>query len=133
MRAVEQHLMEFIRKHRVPQKYDCLQCLDAEPRALRARSWKAVKDYVRNRITTLRRQSGSGVRPAGKEGLNRRRRGLKTTSHLSVVSFFLLQGNPRERKPERRPPSRRLTGHQQPPPERIPQVVVQTGSNGITV
>ncbi|KAF6727488.1 hypothetical protein FQA47_005540 [Oryzias melastigma] len=66
VRAVEQHLMEFIRKHRVPQKYDCLQCLDAEPRALRARSWKAVKDYVRNRITTLRRQSGSGVRPAGK-------------------------------------------------------------------
>ncbi|RVE67818.1 hypothetical protein OJAV_G00085690 [Oryzias javanicus] len=66
VRAVEQHLMEFIRKQRVPQKYDCLQCLEAEPRALRARSWKAVKDYVRNRITALRRQSGCGAKPAGK-------------------------------------------------------------------
>lgn len=60
VQAVEKHLMDFIRRHRVPQKYDCIQCLDAEPRALRARSWKGVKDYVRNRITTLRRQSGGG-------------------------------------------------------------------------
>ncbi|KAL3975390.1 hypothetical protein ACER0C_021276 [Sarotherodon galilaeus] len=56
--AVERHMMSFIQEHKVPQKDDCMKCLDAEPRALRNRSWKGVKDYVRNRITTLQRQSG---------------------------------------------------------------------------
>ncbi|XP_061625007.1 uncharacterized protein LOC133475722 isoform X2 [Phyllopteryx taeniolatus] len=55
--AVERHMMSFIRDHKVPQKLDCLRCLDAEPRALGTRSWKGVKDYVRNRITALKRQS----------------------------------------------------------------------------
>ncbi|XP_028271021.1 uncharacterized protein LOC114441993 isoform X2 [Parambassis ranga] len=56
--AVERHMMRFIQGHKVPQKNDCVQCLEAEPKALQNRSWKGVKDYVRNRITTLKRQSG---------------------------------------------------------------------------
>ncbi|XP_030000159.1 uncharacterized protein LOC115426292 isoform X2 [Sphaeramia orbicularis] len=59
VRAVERHMMRFIQGHKVPQKFDCIQCLEAEPEALRTRSWKGVKDYVRNRITALKRQSGS--------------------------------------------------------------------------
>ncbi|XP_014868173.1 PREDICTED: uncharacterized protein LOC106933438 [Poecilia mexicana] len=59
VRAVEKHLMSFIKKHKIPQKDDCVQCLEAEPRALMNRSWKGVKNYVRNRITTLQRQTGS--------------------------------------------------------------------------
>ncbi|KAM7391156.1 hypothetical protein PAMP_021867 [Pampus punctatissimus] len=57
--AVERHMMRFIQGHKVPQKNDCLQCLEAEPKALSTRSWKGVKDYVRNRITALKRQSGN--------------------------------------------------------------------------
>ncbi|KAK7933542.1 hypothetical protein WMY93_004438 [Mugilogobius chulae] len=56
VRAVERHMMRFILGHKVPQKMDCLQCLDAEPEALRSRSWKGVKDFVRNRITALKRE-----------------------------------------------------------------------------
>lgn len=59
--AVERHMKHFIKAHRVPQKNDCIQCLEAEPTALRIRSWKGVKDYVRNRITALKRQS-RGIR-----------------------------------------------------------------------
>lgn len=55
--AVERHMMCFIKKHKLPQKDDCVLCLDAEPHALRNRSWRGVKDYVRNRITTAQRQS----------------------------------------------------------------------------
>ncbi|XP_030593772.1 uncharacterized protein LOC115785956 isoform X2 [Archocentrus centrarchus] len=58
VRAVERHMMSLIQEHKVPQKDDCIWCLEAEPEALRNRSWKGVKDYVRNRITTLQRQSG---------------------------------------------------------------------------
>uniref|UniRef100_A0AAV2MQU8 BEN domain-containing protein n=1 Tax=Knipowitschia caucasica TaxID=637954 RepID=A0AAV2MQU8_KNICA len=56
IQAVERHMMRFIHGHKVPQKADCLQCLDAEAEALRARSWKGVKDFVRNRITALKRE-----------------------------------------------------------------------------
>ncbi|XP_077377797.1 uncharacterized protein LOC144018956 [Festucalex cinctus] len=55
--AVERHMMSLIRDHKVPQKRDCVRCLEAEPRALATRSWKGVKDYVRNRITALKRQA----------------------------------------------------------------------------
>ncbi|XP_071339879.1 uncharacterized protein [Trachinotus anak] len=61
VRAVERHMMRFIQGHKVPQKNDCIQCLEAEPKALRMRSWKGVKDYVRNRITALKRQSGTST------------------------------------------------------------------------
>lgn len=54
--AVERHMMRFIQGHKVPQKLDCIQCLEAEPQALRTRAWKGVKDYVRNRITALKRE-----------------------------------------------------------------------------
>nr|XP_054586273.1 uncharacterized protein LOC129152390 [Nothobranchius furzeri]XP_054586274.1 uncharacterized protein LOC129152390 [Nothobranchius furzeri] len=64
IRAVEEHLMHFIKKQKVPQKDDCVLCLEAEPDALRNRSWKGIKDYVRNRITTLQRQSGSSTNSA---------------------------------------------------------------------
>ncbi|XP_027133845.1 uncharacterized protein LOC104920651 isoform X2 [Larimichthys crocea] len=57
--AVERHLMPLIKGHKVPQKSDCIRCLEAEPEALRNRSWKGIKDYVRNRITALKRQSGT--------------------------------------------------------------------------
>lgn len=57
--AVERHMMRLIQGHKVPQKHDCIQCLEAEPEALKTRSWKGVKDYVRNRITALKRQSGT--------------------------------------------------------------------------
>ncbi|XP_077416703.1 uncharacterized protein LOC144048511 isoform X2 [Vanacampus margaritifer] len=55
--AVERHMMCLIRDHKVPQKLDCLRCLEAEPQALATRSWKGIKDYVRNRITALKRQA----------------------------------------------------------------------------
>ncbi|XP_054467443.1 uncharacterized protein LOC129101592 isoform X2 [Anoplopoma fimbria] len=55
--AVERHMMHLIKRQKVPQKDDCIQCLESEPKALRSRSWKGVKDYVRNRITALKRQS----------------------------------------------------------------------------
>ncbi|XP_047238517.1 uncharacterized protein LOC124878559 [Girardinichthys multiradiatus] len=62
--AIEKHLMSFIKKHKIPQKDDCVRCLEAEPHALRKRSWKGVKDYVRNRITTLQRQADSSKGPS---------------------------------------------------------------------
>ncbi|XP_061788026.1 uncharacterized protein [Nerophis lumbriciformis] len=57
--AVERHMMPLICGHKVPQKEDCIRCLNAEPQALGTRSWKGVKDYVRNRITALKRQQRS--------------------------------------------------------------------------
>ncbi|XP_041643298.1 uncharacterized protein LOC121509728 [Cheilinus undulatus] len=59
VRAVERHLMRFIRGHKVPQKDDCVACLEEEQEALSTRSWKGVKDYVRNRITALKRKKKS--------------------------------------------------------------------------
>lgn len=58
--------MSFIKEQIVPQKIDCVQCLDAEPGALRNRSWKGVKDYIRNRITSLqsRRKRRDPAAPA---------------------------------------------------------------------
>lgn len=58
--AVERHMMRFIKGHKVPQKDDCIQCLEAEPEALRTRSWRGVKDYVRNRITSLKHDKKCG-------------------------------------------------------------------------
>ncbi|XP_038148745.1 uncharacterized protein LOC119788455 isoform X2 [Cyprinodon tularosa] len=62
--AVEKHLMTFIEKHKIPQKKDCFRCLEAEPEALRKRSWRGVKDYVRNRITALQRRAGLSKKTA---------------------------------------------------------------------
>ncbi|KAL1276722.1 hypothetical protein QQF64_036345 [Cirrhinus molitorella] len=54
--AVEKHLMHFIHGCRVPGEKDCVSCLLAEPQALKNRDWSAIKFYVNNRITALKRQ-----------------------------------------------------------------------------
>lgn len=57
VRAVERHMMRFINTCKVPQKLDCIQCINAEPYALKDRNWTGVKNYVRNRITALKRKA----------------------------------------------------------------------------
>ncbi|XP_038147926.1 uncharacterized protein LOC119787925 isoform X2 [Cyprinodon tularosa] len=54
--AVNTHLKRFIIRGQVPGKEECQRCIDAEPQALRNRDWKAVKYYIKNRITALRRK-----------------------------------------------------------------------------
>lgn len=58
--------MRFIKRQKVPQKKDCMACLEAEPQALRTRSWRGVKDYVRNRITALSLRSGELATPSSR-------------------------------------------------------------------
>nr|XP_055064530.1 uncharacterized protein LOC129447001 isoform X1 [Misgurnus anguillicaudatus] len=58
VKAVEKHLMKFIKTCKVPGKQDCERCIQAEPEALKERTWTGVKNYVRNRITTLKKQGG---------------------------------------------------------------------------
>ncbi|XP_073730464.1 uncharacterized protein [Misgurnus anguillicaudatus] len=58
VKAVEKHLMKFIKTCKVPGKQDCERCIQAEPEALKKRTWTGVKNYVRNRITTLKKQGG---------------------------------------------------------------------------
>ncbi|XP_029943204.1 uncharacterized protein LOC115385360 isoform X2 [Salarias fasciatus] len=55
--AVERHLMKFIETFTVPAKHNCMICLKSEPLALKKRTWTDVKNYVRNRITALKRQT----------------------------------------------------------------------------
>lgn len=57
VRAIERHMMRFIHTCKVPQKMDCLNCINAEPYALKDRNWTGVKNYVRNRITALKRKA----------------------------------------------------------------------------
>lgn len=56
VRSVEKHLMKFIRTFTVPAKHDCMLCLQNETETLKERTWTDVKNYVRNRITALKRQ-----------------------------------------------------------------------------
>ncbi|XP_074494954.1 uncharacterized protein LOC141769611 isoform X1 [Sebastes fasciatus] len=79
--AVERHMMRLIEGHKVPQKNDCIQCLEAEPEALRTRSWKGVKDYVRNRITALKRQSGSSQATSSNRNRPGQAEPQQTTGH----------------------------------------------------
>nr|XP_055062225.1 uncharacterized protein LOC129445121 isoform X2 [Misgurnus anguillicaudatus] len=58
VKAVEKHMMKFIKTCKVPGKQDCERCIQAEPEALKERTWTGVKNYVRNRITTLKKQGG---------------------------------------------------------------------------
>lgn len=48
--AVERHFSKFLllEERGLPGKNDILRCLDAEP-DLSRRTWKNIKDYVRNR------------------------------------------------------------------------------------
>lgn len=64
-------MMSFIQGHKIPQKIDCIQCLDAEAEALKNRSWKGVKDYVRNRITAHIRQGGTSQTTASNSNWDR--------------------------------------------------------------
>ncbi|XP_062270957.1 uncharacterized protein LOC133976775 [Scomber scombrus] len=54
--AVERHLKKQIIMNQVPGKEECERCITAEPQALKNRDWRAVKYYVKNRITSLRRK-----------------------------------------------------------------------------
>ena len=57
VQAVEQKLMRSITTGKVPCKAQCLECIHAFPKALKGRTWDAVKYYVKNRIDTWKRQS----------------------------------------------------------------------------
>ncbi|XDV19286.1 hypothetical protein PO909_024785 [Leuciscus waleckii] len=48
VKAVERHMMKFIKTCKVPA------CSDTEPEALKLRTWTGVRNYVRNRITSLK-------------------------------------------------------------------------------
>ncbi|XP_035855891.1 uncharacterized protein LOC116064526 isoform X2 [Sander lucioperca] len=50
------HACECIMMSQVPRKTDCQRCITAEPQALANRDWKAVKFFIKNRITALRRR-----------------------------------------------------------------------------
>lgn len=54
--AVERHLRKFIVRSQVPGKKDCQRCVDAEAQALGNRDWKAVKYFIKNRISAIRRK-----------------------------------------------------------------------------
>lgn len=54
--AVQKHLKRFIIMNQVPGKAECERCIEAEPEALKNRDWKAVKFFVKNRITALNRK-----------------------------------------------------------------------------
>ncbi|XP_036843952.1 uncharacterized protein LOC110531505 isoform X2 [Oncorhynchus mykiss] len=55
--ALEKHMMPFIKSGQVPEKKDCLKCLQSEPVALKSRNWSGIKFYV-NRVK--QRQSTAG-------------------------------------------------------------------------
>ncbi|XP_036815659.1 uncharacterized protein LOC118936584 isoform X3 [Oncorhynchus mykiss] len=55
--AVGKHMMPFITSGQVPEKRDCLKCLESEPVALKSRNWSGIKFYV-NRVK--QRQSAAG-------------------------------------------------------------------------
>lgn len=57
VKAVEHKLMNYIRSGKVPGKDKCMECIKAFPKALKARTWDAVKYYVKNRIDSWKRQS----------------------------------------------------------------------------
>ena len=61
IRAVEKTLMHFIESGKVPGKSDCVDCITASPEALENRDWKAVKFYVKNRITAIQRESARRI------------------------------------------------------------------------
>ena len=54
--AVEEHMKESLRTFTVPNKKSCDLCLQRAPETLKDRSWKDVKNFVRNKITSLKKQ-----------------------------------------------------------------------------
>ncbi|XP_019212192.1 uncharacterized protein LOC102080509 isoform X3 [Oreochromis niloticus] len=61
VQAVEKTLMSFIESGKVPGKSDCVACIEASPKALKNRTWTAVKFYVKNRITAMQRKAAKRV------------------------------------------------------------------------
>ncbi|XP_012688614.2 uncharacterized protein LOC105905163 isoform X3 [Clupea harengus] len=57
IQAVETHMAMFISSGKTPGKKACTACIVAEPDALKARNWTAIKFYTKNRITSLRKQN----------------------------------------------------------------------------
>lgn len=47
----------FIHTCKVPQKIDCMRCINMEPYALKDQTWTGVKNYIRNRIAALKREA----------------------------------------------------------------------------
>lgn len=56
--AVEKSMSKkFIERFVVPGKNDCTACIKENAEALKERDWRAVKFYVKNRITALKRKA----------------------------------------------------------------------------
>ena len=55
--AVESNLAVFLKKLEVPQKQHCMACINAQPDILKGRDWKAVKYFVKNKITAIKRSA----------------------------------------------------------------------------
>jgi len=56
VKAVENKLLHFITSGRVPGKRECEDCIRSAPVLLQNRTWEAVKFYIKNRITALKRE-----------------------------------------------------------------------------
>lgn len=56
--AVHKHLGDFIKERRVPGKEDCVKTIKNE-KILGQRSWKVLKNFVRNTIVALNRRSAA--------------------------------------------------------------------------
>jgi hypothetical protein len=54
--AVEKHLAICFRDKRTPRLHECVDCKRIEPVALAKRSARNIKDYVHNKLTSLKRQ-----------------------------------------------------------------------------
>ncbi|RXN20375.1 hypothetical protein ROHU_024925 [Labeo rohita] len=54
--GVSQRQHKFIIRNKVPGKMECQNCIEAEADALKNRDWKAVKYFVKNRISSIRRK-----------------------------------------------------------------------------
>lgn len=54
--AVERHLSVCFRDRRTPRMHECMECKRAEPVALAGRTAKNVKDYVHNRLVSLKKK-----------------------------------------------------------------------------
>ncbi|XP_067268768.1 uncharacterized protein [Pseudorasbora parva] len=57
VKAVENKLLDCITSGRVPGKRQCEDCIRSAPVLLQNRTWEAVKFYIKNRITALKRES----------------------------------------------------------------------------
>ncbi|XP_063059396.1 uncharacterized protein LOC134452758 isoform X2 [Engraulis encrasicolus] len=59
--AVEAKFMNLIKAGRTPGKRQCIECIQAAPKALQNRDWTAIKYYVKNRIASYQRVASKRV------------------------------------------------------------------------